>query len=73
MQAITEAQVVLSKDGSIELMVVKGSAYTDVDEKKLLASAKKYIAEDIDIRITYTDKIPRIRAGKFRAVVRERE
>lgn len=71
MQVITEAQVVLKKDESIELLVVRGNGYTDADEKKLMTLAKKYIAEDVDIRIRYTDKIPRTRAGKFRAVVRE--
>lgn len=71
LQNITEAQVVLKKDESIELLVAKGNGYTDADEKKLMALAKKYIAEDIDIKIRYTDKIPRTPAGKFRAVVRE--
>ena len=71
MQNITEAQVVLKKDETINLLVVKGSGYTDADEKKLLALARKHIAEDIDITVTYTDKIPRAKAGKFRAVVKE--
>ncbi len=71
MQNITEAQVVLKKDESINLLIVKGNNYTEADEKNLMELAKKYIAEDIDITITYIERVPRTKAGKFRTVVKE--
>ncbi len=68
---VVEAQVRLKKEGSIELLVVKGPAYSTDDEEKLMRLAKKHIASDIDIYIAYTNSIQRTKAGKFRAIVAE--
>lgn len=71
MPNITEAQVCLRKNNSIELRVVPGSAYGPNDEARLRQLSKKYLGDNLDIAISYLPTIPRTTAGKFRTIVTE--
>lgn len=68
---VREAQVRVLRDGhEIELLVVKGSKYTLEDEVAILKTARRYLKDEIELSIRYTDQIPRTKSGKFRSVVR---
>lgn len=68
---VREAQVRVLNDGrEIELLVVKGSRYSQKDEEEILHLARRYLKDEIRLSIRYTDTIPRAASGKFRAVVK---
>ncbi len=67
---IKEAQIRQKDLRHIELHVVQGDHYTKDDEEQLLREAKLWLI-GMEIRIVYTDKIPRTQNGKLRFVVSE--
>lgn len=67
---VREAQLrVLDEGRELELLVVKGSKFTEKDELVILEKARQYLKGDIRLSIRYTDAIPRAASGKFRAIV----
>lgn len=68
---VREAQLRVLKDGrALELLVVKGSKYSEKDEAAILEKTRKHLKDEIDLSIRYIDQIPRAKSGKFRAVVK---
>ena len=68
---VREAQLRVLNDGrELELLVVKGSKYTDKDESAILEKTRNHLKNEIKLSIRYIDSIPRAASGKFRAVVK---
>lgn len=68
---VTEAQIIQHKDLSIVFRIVKGSLYSDQDEKALLVEIKSRFPDDVRYQLTYVNEIERTSNGKLRFVVRE--
>ena len=66
---IKEAQIHQIRKDLIELKVVKDKNYTEKDEDLLLKEASSRFGNDVELKITYCDKIERTQAGKVRFVV----
>jgi phenylacetate-CoA ligase len=66
---IKEAQVHQIRRDLIELKVVKSKNYTEKEEELLLKEASSRFGNDVELKITYCDKIERTKAGKVRFVV----
>ena len=66
---IREAQIHQIKKNLIELRVVKDGGYTDQDERHLLYEASSRFGKEVELMITYCDRIERTKAGKVRFVV----
>lgn len=68
---VREAQLrVLNNGTEMELLVVKGSKYTQQDETAILEKTRRHLKNEIKLSIRYTNQIPRAKSGKFRAVVK---
>lgn len=68
---VTEAQIFQCTDLSIIFRVVKGSLYSDNDEKMLISEIKSRFPNDACYEIVYVNEIERTINGKLRFVVRE--
>jgi len=72
-----EAQIVQRRDGVIEVRIVPdrhGDGHSRWDERQsrhLLGELGARLGSGVTVRIEITDRIPRDRSGKFKAVVRE--
>lgn len=68
---VREAQLRVLNDGAeLELLVVKGSKYTEKDEVAILDKTRCHLKDEIKLSIRYTDQIPRAKSGKFRSVIK---
>lgn len=65
---IKEAQIHQHTLDDIEIKVVKGDAYSKSDENQLLKEAQDRFGSDVNVRISYVDKIERTKSGKLRLV-----
>ena len=66
---IREAQIVQHRLDAVVLRIVRGSAYSEADESKVLAQARNRIGPDLQIEIEYVDALERSKRGKLRLVV----
>ncbi len=65
---VAEAQVLQETKEALEVRVVRRASYGDASERALLGEFRSRLGDDIGIRLTYVDAIPREPNGKFRAV-----
>ena len=65
---IEAVQCIQYEPGQVEMHVVRGPNYTDVDENKLLENFHSRIAE-MDCEIVYVDDVERSRNGKFLSII----
>jgi phenylacetate-CoA ligase len=70
---IREAQIYQKTPGEIIIRVVRGSRYTETDERALLREARKRVGDDTEILIEYVDRLERSGAGKLRFVISDIE
>jgi phenylacetate-CoA ligase len=68
---IREAQVVQRDPGSIVLRIVRRDGYSTRDEAELRQQVRDWISPTLGVTFEYTDDIPRLANGKFRAVISE--
>lgn len=66
---IKEAQIHQIRKDLIELKVVKDKNYTGKDEEFLMKEASSRFGDDVELIITYCEKVERTKAGKVRFVV----
>ncbi len=66
---IREAQIYQKIPGQIEVRVVKGKDYNEVDESKLIYELRKRLGEDTEISINYVNQVQRTTLGKLRFVI----
>jgi phenylacetate-CoA ligase len=66
---IREAQVYQRQPGCITLRVVRGDDYTEADQQRLLLETQRRIGTQIDVQISYVDRLERSATGKLRLVV----
>ena len=66
---VRECQLVQHDPKELLVKVVKESSYTDADERHLITALRRRLGDSIDLQIDYVERIPRTKAGKFRAVV----
>lgn len=66
---IKEAQIHQIRKDLIELKVVKDKNYTGKDEELLMKEASSRFGDDVELIITYCEKVERTKAGKVRFVV----
>ena len=66
---IREAQIHQRQVGELTIRVVRGSRYTEEDERRLLEETRYRIGNDTTIHVQYVDGLRRSRAGKLRLVV----
>lgn len=71
MENIVEAQIKQFKNKEVEFNIVKGSNYTENDEKMLHKEIASRLSDNIDYRIIYSDNISRTKSGKLRFVIKE--
>lgn len=69
---IKEAQIHQIRKDQIELKVVRDVFYTEKDENQLLKEASSYFGKDVEITITYCDRIERTKSGKIRFLIVEK-
>lgn len=69
---IKEAQIHQIRKDQIELKVVRDVFYTEKDENQLLKEASSHFGKDVEITITYCDRIERTKSGKIRFVIVEK-
>ncbi len=69
MHNIAESQIIQEKVDELLVKVVKRPNYSDADEAALLAGFKERIGEDIRVRISYVNEIPRTANAKFKWVI----
>ena len=68
---ISEAQFHQKSPTDVDLWVVKGREYSDVDEKALRKSLDKAFESEMNVNIVYVDAVQRTKAGKLKIVVTE--
>jgi phenylacetate-CoA ligase len=68
---IHEAQIHQAQQGEMTIRVVRGKAYRDEDEQRLLHETVKRVGKDMDVSVEYVDALPRSSVGKLRFVVSE--
>lgn len=66
---IKEAQIHQIRKDLIELRVVKDKNYTGKDEELLMKESSSRFGDDVELMITYCEKVERTKAGKVRFVV----
>lgn len=71
MTNILESQIYQSNLNTIVIRVVKGENFTIKDERQLIKEAKKRIGDNVEIKITYYDKLERKESGKLKFVISE--
>lgn len=70
MTNIHAAQIYQKRSDRIEIRVVKGDGYKEVnDEGKLIKNTRKYLGEKIKIKIKYRNSLKRTSTGKLRLVI----
>lgn len=66
---VCEAQIRQERAGAVELRIVRGEGYTGADEQALLRAARSRLGEDMEVSVTYVDRLERTANGKLRFVV----
>lgn len=66
---ISEAQFHQKSPTDVDLWVVKGRDYSDVDEKALRRSLDKAFEPEMNVNIVYVDAVQRTKAGKLKIVI----
>lgn len=61
-------QVVQTHEDSVDVMLVKGSGFTEKDAENFMAALRARLGSDMIIRLQYVSNIPREKSGKFRIV-----
>jgi phenylacetate-CoA ligase len=70
---VREAQIVQTQRTAISIRVVRGPAYTQSDEERMVAEARRRIGPAMHISVSYVDALPRSSNGKLRLVISEVE
>lgn len=68
---IAEAQITQLKDGSLRVRYVKGLGHSPTTARDLTSSLRRFLGEDIEVRVDRVARVPRTTAGKVRLVVSE--
>ncbi|MEP9373751.1 hypothetical protein [Mesorhizobium sp. KR1-2] len=68
---VREAQIRQSCPGEIEVFVVKSTAYDDRDEDSLRRELAHRLGADMNVIVSYVEKLERTKHGKLRFVVSE--
>lgn len=68
---IREAQIHQIRQDLIELRVVKDQNYSQKDEDLLIKEASSRFGKEVELKISYCERIERTKAGKVRFVVSE--
>ncbi len=68
---VREAQVCQERPGEILIRVVRSHNYSETDERALLQATRRRVGDSANVRIEYTDELPRSATGKLRFVVSE--
>lgn len=66
---IQEAQLVQRRPGEVELRVMRAAAYSDADERHLLACFQERLGSELQVHICYPAQLERSARGKLRLVV----
>ena len=66
---VREAQFVQRDTHSVILRIARSSAYSDLDEQRLLKELHQRIGGALDVKLDYVDSIPRGKNGKLRFVL----
>jgi phenylacetate-CoA ligase len=70
---VIQFQYVQRRRDVVELRVVKGDAYAEADEKRILNRMGARFGDEIQLRIAYVSEIPKTPRGKTPLIVREIE
>ena len=69
MHNIAESQIIQDRIDRLLVKIVKKAAYSEADEKALLAAFYERLGTQIEIVLEYVNEIPRTKNGKFRWVI----
>jgi len=67
--AIRQFQVVQEELGAIELKIIKGDQYSESTLNEILNDLKKFLGDEMAIKVSFVDEIPLVRTGKRTAIV----
>lgn len=70
---IKKAQIIQTKKGEAEFLIVKGSKYNQKDEQILIKQITDLLGKDFKYIIRYTDNLTRTKNGKIRLIINETE
>jgi phenylacetate-CoA ligase len=63
---VRQIQFVQNKPGAVTINLVKGPEWSATAQAELSARARRYLGEDMQLRIEYWDRIPLEKSGKYR-------
>jgi phenylacetate-CoA ligase len=66
---IRECQILQETLDRLDFRIVRGSRYTEADERLLRSEARKRLGRDIRIEMSYVDSLERTQSGKLRFVL----
>jgi phenylacetate-CoA ligase len=66
---VREAQIIQHELGEIVIRIVRGGSYSDADELRILAAARRRLGSEVGIRFEYVSAIQRGPSGKMRHVL----
>lgn len=69
MHNIAESQIIQEKVDELLVKIVKRPSYSAADEETLLSGFKERLGDDVKVRISYVDEIPRTANAKFKWVI----
>jgi phenylacetate-CoA ligase len=72
-QNVIQFQYVQRSRRKVTLRVVRGAAYTEADERRILKEMGERFGDEIELGIEYATEIPRTARGKMPLIVREPE
>ncbi len=68
---IKQIQIIQRTRGEVTLKVVKGENYTYKDSELLKRVMKRYLGDEMGIKVSFVESIPRTRSGKYRFAISE--
>lgn len=70
---VKEVQYVQKSVGTLDIYIVKGSAYTENVEQQIEKELIKRLGDRLSFRFNYVDKIPRSSGGKLKTVISNKQ
>jgi len=70
---VKEVQYVQESVGTLDIYIVKGSAYTVNVEQQIKKELIKRLGDRLSFRFSYVNKIPRSSGGKLKTVISNKQ
>ena len=64
-------QLLQEREGELTVKIVKSIAYSNIDEREILAKMQGAVGTGMDIDFEYVDHISRAQSGKYRFLIQK--